>query len=269
MKQVDVAFVVLTYRNDVDLQNFINSAKKTICDMEYKIIVVNSFYDRDSEENIKEIALRNDCDFFSIENKGYSYGNNRGIEYVNLKYEYEYLVISNPDIVLERFSIKELEKFKGKIIGPKIINAKGKQQNPLLYMKNPISMRLIYLGFKRDVVLLLKTGTAINRIQREICKYIAMINKKTSYKVYALHGSFVIFSRAALKKIGHPYDENMFLFGEESVLADVAEKNGIESFVCENLKVLHKEDGSMNFEKEHVYMNLKNANIYYYEHYRS
>ena len=268
MKQVDVVFVVLTYRNDVDLQDFIDSAKKTICDMEYKIIVVNSFYDRDSEENIKEIALRSDCDFFSIENKGYSYGNNRGIEYAGAKYEYKYLVVSNPDIILKKFSLNELELFENGIVGPEIISAKGKSQNPLLYKKNRLSEMIIYYSFKKDSFLWLKIGTALNRFLREFHCLMMHVKRKRIYRVYALHGSFVIYSREALKKIGLPYDEKMFLFGEESVLAEKSKKGKVECFVCENLQVLHKEDGSMKFERGRVYNNLKESNIYYYENYR-
>lgn len=50
----------------------------------------------------------------NVENKGYSYGNNRGIEYCHNNYEYDYIIISNPDIIIKKFDFK-VKKTNGDI----------------------------------------------------------------------------------------------------------------------------------------------------------
>lgn len=46
-------------------------------------------------------------------------------------------------------------------------------------------------------------------------------------QVYAVHGSFIIFHRDALEKLGRVFDENMFLFCEEMALAEEMRLKGI------------------------------------------
>ncbi len=49
---------------------------------------------------IEKISFDHSYDFINIENRAYSYGNNIGIKHANEKYNYKYLVISNPDIII-------------------------------------------------------------------------------------------------------------------------------------------------------------------------
>lgn len=76
-------FVVLVYRNSADLYDFIISVKQNFTN--YKIVVVNSYYDNESLKVIEDIAISNDCEFINVANKGYSYGNNLGIGYAKKK----------------------------------------------------------------------------------------------------------------------------------------------------------------------------------------
>ena len=104
---VEVVIILLTYRNSSDLRNFIEIAKKK-CRYSYKIICVNSFYDLDSKEKIEKICIHNKIDFLNVENKGYGYGNNQGIIFANDHYNFDYLIISNPDIEIVKFSLENL-----------------------------------------------------------------------------------------------------------------------------------------------------------------
>lgn len=261
MKKVDVVFVVLTYRNTTDIVEFIESVKRQGID--YQIVIVNSYYDDSSRDEIEVIAGRNHCDFLNIPNKGYSYGNNRGIEFANQNYEYKFLIVSNPDIIVQEFPDLSQYQEKSLLIGPAITNAKGKEQNPLVPWRCKFSEKNLYAAFRKDSKIRFFVGIATNRVLREIF----LLRRKGRRKVYALHGSFVIFSKKALNVLGLPYDENMFLFAEESVLALKAQKMKVPSYVMKDIKVFHKEDGSMSFEPGNTYNNLKEANIYYYETY--
>ena len=119
--------IILIYRNYKDLIDCIDSIYEKVDDC--KIVIVNAYYDEESKKKIQEIANTKNCDFLNEVNKGYSYGNNRGIEYVKKNYEFEYIIISNPDIVVKK-RIANLPD--AEIIAPKIIAASGKNQNPIM-----------------------------------------------------------------------------------------------------------------------------------------
>ena len=80
MKQIEhlkyrVVFVVLVYRNTQDLRDFFkyNDTKDS------HTIVVNSYYDEQTENEFKKIASKAEADFISVPNKGYGAGNNAGM----------------------------------------------------------------------------------------------------------------------------------------------------------------------------------------------
>lgn len=264
MKEIyNYIFIVLVYRNTDDLLEFIESANRLVPN--FKIVVVNSYYDETTRKIVQSIAERNNCDFINVENKGYSFGNNVGIEYAAQKYTYKYLIVSNPDIVIKKFDFNP-DKNNGDIIAPYIVAASGKQQNPMMVRRIKMSEWLIYHGFKDSSKILLTAGIAINKISRE---FALRINRNCGeYQIYCAHGSFLLLSSKAIQKLGvRPYDENMFLFAEESVLARQAEKKHLKTVYSNQIQVFHKEDGSMKLGGIVVNKELAKANVYYYEHY--
>lgn len=48
------------------------------------------------------IAKKLGCSFINVENKGYGFGNNRGIEYANKYFDYEFLIVSDPNIIIKK-----------------------------------------------------------------------------------------------------------------------------------------------------------------------
>ena len=256
MKKIDVIFIVLTYRNTDDLVDFFKSARNGALNYTYRVVVVDAFYSNEVREKIKSIALENDADFIPIENKGYSFGNNAGIEYANSQYDYDYLVVSNADIEVETFDRKRLDALPDGCYGPQIINKSGKNQNPMYCKANILSRKMVCKGFRLDNKLLLVGGLLLNKIQ----KFFQMKQLKHPNKVYQLHGSFLIFSKQVIEEITPVFDDNMFLFAEETYLAYRLAASGIESFYVPELKVLHKEDGSMQFNPQ-LDSNLKEANL--------
>ena len=89
---------------------------------------------------------------------------------------------------------------------------------------------------------------------------------KKSVKVYQLHGSFIIFTKALIDKFESLFDENMFLFAEESYLAYLLKNNNIPSYYFKSLYVIHKEDGSMKYRND-INEKLAESNIYLMEKY--
>lgn len=235
----DFVFVVLTYRNSEDLKNFIQSAVKIT--ETWKIIVVNSFFDEQSLEEIKKIAISNNCDFLNVENKGYGSGNNKGIEYALQNYQFKFLVISNPDIEIIQLSTKYIKKIGVGIFGPRIIRRNGRDQNPYFPYKSKIVLRLRCIYSITGILPFYYCSILLNKFYRFTFR---VIGKR---QVYSLHGSFLIFSYSILKDLIPIFDENIFLFAEEEYLALKAFQNKIPMYYLKELKVFHHEDGSMQF----------------------
>lgn len=232
-----------------------------------QIIVVNAYYDEKSRLSAESIANIYNADFINIENKGYSYGNNRGIELANSKYDYSYIVISNPDIIIEKFDDKLLTfDFEYDIIAPQIIAASGRKQNPMMVRKDRIREFLIYIGLKYNIKIAFYWGIIMSKISR---LFYLFLNNSDVLQIFAAHGSFVILSKKAIEKLSPVYDENMFLFAEEGVLAMKALHAKLKTCYYTKICIMHKEDGSMKLSNLIVDNELKKSNIYFYEKYVS
>lgn len=259
-------FVILVYRNISDLEECIKSILQKIKSV--KIIVVNAFYDNDSELNCRNIAELYNCDFISIPNKGYSYGNNRGIEVAMDKYSFEYLIIANPDTEILQFDEQFLlNNPKYEITAPKVITLRGKLQNPMCIKENRIPEYLEYKGFKNQSKLIFVIGLVISKIYRKFVEFFFKLKGKKIYPIFTAHGCFVIFSKKAIESLFPVYDEKVFLFAEEGILAKRAQKLGIKTFYNENIHIKHKEDGSMKLSNLSISNILSSSNIYFYENY--
>lgn len=254
--------IVLVYRNYTDLIDCIKSIqdKINLC----KIIIVNAFYNNNSKKIIENIATEYNCDFINIDNKGYSYGNNIGINFALKKYNFKFIIISNPDIIVKQFDDSQIKNKK--IIAPKIVSHSGKLQNPMYIHENHFTEFLIYKGFKKNNRILLVMGLFINKILNQYYVKIRFFHK-SQYQIYAAHGSFVILSKEVVEKIIPLYDEKIFLFSEECVLAQKSKEYGFKTHYDSNIYVLHKEDGSMKFADFSINKELKKSNIYFYENY--
>lgn len=256
----DVIFCILTYKNELDLLDFLKSVQDK-CLFKYKCIIVNSFFDELTKDKIKAVADKNGCDFINVPNKGYGAGNNRAIEFALDKYQFEYLVVSNPDTIIKVFDLDCLKQYKDKsvILAPNIVCASGKKQNPAIVKYNRSALKLIYFGYKNNKKLALYRGLAINKIRR-----LFFLAKKNNNRkiIFQAHGSFVIFTKGALEKLVPVYDENIFLFCEEMDLAFKAKSNGIDTIYVPDIDVYHKEDGSMKLSNLNLYNEIKKSCIY-------
>ena len=260
-KSYEYIFIVVTYRNGEDLFDFDKSLKKNINN--YKVIIVNNFMNDETEKRIKEISDILNYDFISSENKGYGAGNNKGIEYALSKYDFNYIIISNSDIVIKKFDTKKLPT-ENAVIGPKIITINGKYQNPYWVLENKSIQKILYNGFKKNSKLNLIISQGINKIIRELFLLLNK-NKKKAIKTYAVHGAFLIITKDVINKIHPLYDENMFLYYEEAYLAKKCKNNNIKKYFYPEIEILHKEDGSTKGSNINLNGHATNSFKYYFE----
>ena len=253
----DFVFVVLVYRNTFDLKDFFQS----FAIPDSKVIIVNSFYDHESEDVFRTIASENKADFLSVPNKGYGYGNNRGCEYALNHYQFKYLIISNADILIRHLDIRELNP--AVVSAPNIKTLKGKSQNPAKPYRIPYSDAFMYHCIIHKHKKLWWIPIIANKFVREI---FLLANKfKMTDKIYEPHGSFIIFPHAIIRQEYPLFNEEMFLFCEEDHIALKFRRDNIGVVYNRKVKILHKEDGSVSTVRN-VREIINKSFVTYYKH---
>jgi len=259
-------FVVLLYRNLEDVLNFLESVRKTMND--YHVILVDSFFDNKTNDRAKQIAESTpSCSFLTVENRGYGAGNNAGIAYARTNFSYDYIIISNPDVVIDHFDEQVLlDSSEEALYAPKIISRDHKRQNPNWAMHSNVLEYFQYLACKKDNILLDYTVIAILKIMRIVLGNISDIFHVKRFSIGNAHGSFFILSQAAVERLHPLFDENMFLFYEEVYLGNKAYQKHVPIYYTPSILVYHKEDGSMRIANLNTRKEAHKSVVYYYEH---
>ena len=245
MKRFKYVFIVLVYKNTDVLDGFFASLKEKVVD--YKVILVNSYYDDSSLESCREYAIKFGCDFIEIPNKGYGAGNNVGIKYAIDNYDFDFLIISNSDIIVRK--LDGLDKFVGKeaVIGPETIMLTGKHQNPCLG-RYPTLTSLFFMlcrsGYKRDSKVLITLAHVCSRLNKIITKCYLAISGRRELKVLSIHGSFFVMTDKAVRKMFPVFSDEMFLYNEEFYMGMRAKQNDIPVYFSKDNIVNHLEGAS-------------------------
>ena len=260
IKKHKYVFVVLVYRNIDVLRFFFQSF--TINDS--KVIVVNSFYDNSTLNECEVVARQNGADFIAIPNKGYGYGNNMGTKFALEHYDFDFLILSNSDIIIKLFDGLDKHIEENCVVAPKTVMKTGKYQNP----DTPWELKFIYpmlsyaLNHKSNTVYTL--CHICTRLSREVYKLFTSLVRKEKYKIFSAHGSFIIFTQKATKELYPFFDEEMFLYNEEWFLALKAKQHNVPIYYVPSLEVLHLE-GASSGSIEYSEQDKKSFNILNYK----
>lgn len=238
MNKKKIIFIVLVYGNYMDLKRF--DASIPFDHKDYKIVVVDSFKNKESTSEGKVICEEIGADFTTVENKGYGAGNNAGITYAE-KFNYDYLFISNPDVEIKNLILEDIGE--DEIVGPRVITDSGKNQNPYYYKKEIVGFKLLKSYAFSGKQLWYYLYLVNNKISKT--SHWLVSNKRTQKKpVYALHGSFYGMNRRTLTKMIPMFNEKMFLYSEEDHVAELAKSNNISMIYDSRWVIYHHEDGS-------------------------
>lgn len=203
----------------------------------YFLIVDNK--STDNSFNILKNRYENNKKVIVIEtnrNGGYGYGNNIGVEYANKKLKSEFVIISNPDVFFTEKTIETLLKII-KNTDSAIVSAVQKIKNIPIKdkaWKIPTSLEWTL----SETVLFRKW--AIPRYH-----YNNNYFKKKIVMVDCVPGAmFIVDSQKFLNVNG--YDEEMFLFGEETVLAYKFKQKGYKTLLMTDESYDHLHSVSIN-----------------------
>ena len=237
-----VSIIVLNYNAGELLLNCIDSVKKSI-HANLEIIVVDNISSDDSQTKCKkkfpDIKL-----IQNNENLGYCGGNNVGIREAKGKF----IVILNPDTILEPNSISELifayEKFGEGLYQPKILSLN--EENTMQSTGN--MLHVFGFGFARD------KGNKVTVHSEEI--------EKIGYA----SGTCLFTSRKVLDKVGL-LDEFLFLYHDDLDLAWRAAQIGINSYYVPKSKIYHAESYSLKWSAKKFYWLERNRKYCLLTHY--
>lgn len=250
-----IGIVILNYNDSDTTINMINQIKDYNC--LNKILIVDNSSTDNSYKILKKYEKNNIEIIKTKENSGYASGNNVGIKYLE-KYKLDYIIISNPDIIVDEYCIKSLAKELDKdksisLIAPVIKQLGSKIRG----WKLP--------NYYNDLI------TITNTKQRFHASYglykDEYYNSKLS-KVDVVSGCFLMIRSDILKSINY-FDENTFLYYEENILGYKLKEKGYNSYIDNELSVTHNLSVSVDksIKKIKKYKILVKSLLYYEKYY--
>jgi len=166
-----LSIIIVHHKTPELLKLCLNSIKKTVGDINYEVIIVDSATSRKSADLAKEIFP--EAIFLPHkENLGYSRGVNAGIKEATG----EYFLILNPDIILTENAASKMLGYMKKhldigMLGPKMLNFNGTVQRTYFSFYKPITIvaRRTFLGrfkpFKKALYDFLMADSNADKIQ--------------------------------------------------------------------------------------------------------
>lgn len=251
-------FLIINY-NDYETTNKLlqNVSNYKILD---KIIVVDNNSTDNSFNKLKQNENKNIEIVKCLSNKGYGAGINYGCKYIKKSLENCYVIVSNPDVEIynEQSLKKIIESFDDEtsIVAPIIKEHEGFNRG----WKVPTPMQ--------DVVLNLPL---IHRIIRpKMLFYKNDYYKSKIVDVEAVSGCFFAIKLSDLEKVDY-FDENIFLYYEENVIAKKLEKINKKIKINCNVEVFHNHSVTIdkNINKINKYKELKKSQIYFQKKYNN
>jgi GT2 family glycosyltransferase len=266
--------ILVNYFNEIEVYNFIVNQLQKQINSRFDVLVVNN--------GANDLKLLKKCklvqgDILIVDdgkNSGYLNGANLGLEYYRMtkKINPDFVILCNSDIEIEDkdffnlLSQNEAFSFSG-IIGPSIYSTLTKHfQNPM-YITRPkkIKMYLLLWVYRFYPIYFCYQLSAY--LKRLIKRNNTTASTKNTFPVYAVHGSFLIFTALFFEKGGSlKYDS--FLYGEEMYLAEQCLKMKLEIVYTSKLKIKHEEHATSGIIKNRMHVKwLFNSTQYLYQNY--
>lgn len=242
---IKIAISVVCYNNSEEIISFAKDIEKqTKKDEIVLLVTINSC---DNVEKLKKSLDQIDLNitiYNPEKNMGYLYGALYGIEKYKEKNAVKWFVISNTDIefvdkkFFEHFLQKKIEDvYWG--IAPNIRRAStGVAQNPFM-VSRPSKLKMFTLKIVYSHILLFYLMNTIFQIKKNILK--REVATCPSCEIYALQGSFMILRDLCCDALIKEKTE-LFLFGEEVLIAEMIRKKKKSIYYYDDIFVVHNEN---------------------------
>ena len=204
-----IDILVLNYNDSETTIQFANLVKQYSCISH--ILVVDNCSTDESFKKLKSVESDKVIVISSDKNGGYGYGNNFGIRYLKNNFDSNYILLSNPDVIVSEDAIVALESFLRNhpdyvIAAPFMHNVQNVRQSNTAQR---IPSKFGFILSQSIVLSQFFHYRCYNFNQYDLCKnYI---------DVDCVSGSCFMFDVKKMMNYGM-FDENIFLYKEELVL---------------------------------------------------
>jgi len=248
----DILVITVNYKNTIITENFIHSLENLDSSDKVELIVVDSASTPKTKEILQSLLQNSKLKTLLIDssrNTFYWGGIALALHRLDLNYANgpSWIIACNNDILFtQKDFLKKLialDPDKYPVIGPTIYSSvTRKNLNPAI--AKPIN---IFGKFYYSILFINpKTARLIQIIRIMTQKLFYSVFKRStpkSGKIYAPHGSFMIFSKHFFTGGGW-IDDNFKLYGEEISTAEIALNNNLEIHYLPQLEVSHVEHSS-------------------------
>ncbi|MCJ7449542.1 MAG: glycosyltransferase family 2 protein [Bacteroidales bacterium] len=258
--------VIVNYLNYSDTINYINNSILLQEDIDPEIVIVDNASPNDSFRLLEEsFRGRTGINVLkSSENGGYAAGNNIGIRFLENK-ECDFILISNGDIFLDDkyLLIKMIQKYnkfeKVAFVSPVMV-VNDHARSEFSAWKLPSKLKDI---LSSTFLLRILGSTYLARYYYKI-----ETGNDISLKVDCVGGSFFLGAVDIFRKINY-FDENTFLYYEETILGLKVRNNSLNNYLIQDLKYSHLQAHTINaiFSPAKKYRMLLNSKLYYWKTY--
>lgn len=229
--------VVLNYNDAEQTLSYIQEIKNYES-IDHIIVVDNCSTDNSYE---KLAAMHDNSRIYVIKtnkNGGYGYGNNVGIKYAISHFGTEFIAVSNPDVHFEEEAIKECCQFLKKYdqyaaVAPRMKNRNG------AYMQCAWNISPWYRYITHQLIVIGRSTRKKDSLQK------APDNREYT-DCDCIAGSLFVIKSDAFSRAGM-YDENMFLYCEETCLGMKFKRINMKEAVLNNYSFIH--DHSVSISK--------------------
>lgn len=251
---MEVILLLINYNNSNEVISFVDTQLALQKNAAYKVVIVNNGDQKIQPSDIKNITHDKVWIINPEKNLGYLNGAHYAYEYFieHTKSNPELIILCNTDIEFcSEYFIQNLLTFKKNnvgIIGPEIKSSlTGHFQNPI-YEKRPDRTRLkIWMLFFSTYLtyLLYQSGAYLKRI---IGNSLTSKPTEDEREVYAVHGSFIIFTKEFFANnctLKYP----SFLYCEELYLAEQCRIKNLKVVFLPAQKIIHHEHSTSGIFK--------------------
>lgn len=261
-----VAIIIVNYNDEDDTIKFVNKISKY--NVINRIVVVDNMSTTiGAFEKLKNLESEKTRVIKSEKNGGYDYGNNFGIRYLkNQNENYDYIIISNPDIEITENAINHCLNVINSdsnigIIAPRMFNKEDKPIRRCAWKMRTFKLDVVHSTRLLELIFykILRNGEYSNKeYENEILE------------VEAISGAFFIIRSDVLEKIGL-LDENVFLFYEEDILAKKLNKLNLKTISLNSEKFIHYESQAIGktFNYYKKIKQLYKSKMYYHKKYNN
>lgn len=223
------------------------------------IIIVDNASTNNDYENLKMVSNERIIIIQNKINKGYSFGINTGLKYLKEKYSNCNVIVSNSDIIIKEEShlkklIDNLNNYG--VVAP-IINEHGNINRgwkiPTPFVDIMLNIPFIYKPLRTKLLL-----------------YKDNHYDQSLVNVEVISGCFFLSRLDVLESINY-FDENVFLYYEENILASKLKKNNIKTAVDTSVEVIHNHSVTIdkNINRYKKYKILKQSEYYFQTKYNN